>query len=46
MKSEPARCANPGARMLHLYGRFVPSLFKAKHKWIIGKEQSSTHETR
>lgn len=26
MKSDPARCANPGARILHLYGRLVPSL--------------------
>ena len=25
MKSEPARCAKPGARILQRYGRFVPS---------------------
>lgn len=28
MKSDPARWANPGARMLHLYGRLLPSLEK------------------
>lgn len=26
IKSAPARCANPGARILHLYGRLEPSL--------------------
>lgn len=26
MKSEPARWAKPGARILHRYGRLVPSL--------------------
>jgi hypothetical protein len=26
IKSDPARCANPGARILHRYGRWLPSL--------------------
>jgi len=35
MKSEPARWAKPGARILHLYGLLVPSLERIL--WVDGK---------
>lgn len=38
MKSAPARWAKPGARILHLYGRLLPSLYRTSVRYLLRKK--------
>jgi hypothetical protein len=48
MKSAPAKWANPGARILHLYGLLDPSLCMNRQidGLAVKAEKEETHDTR